>query len=302
MEFYPMPIRRSGSPVRISPFRCRVWALHNRLEDALNEKNCAEEIESIRIHGQQVPAIARPVRNDPDYDAEIIVGALRLYAASVLKIDLLVEFCDLTDKEAIIVMHVYSLQKELSPYEKGCAYRAWLNSRNFASQEELAGALGITRQSLARCMKLASLPSVIVRALGNGTEILESWGVKLAEVLTDPTTKRAVLREARRLNDCPQPLHIAYKRLLAAAAPTSRGGRKARIEPQDRVVDDADGTPLFRVRTLQDAVSIIIPLKRASRRQLEEIERLILHCLGGEKFQAQPQSRDFKASLQILRT
>jgi hypothetical protein len=37
--------------------RCRAWDLRDRLEEFLTEETCREEIESVRAHGQLVPAV-----------------------------------------------------------------------------------------------------------------------------------------------------------------------------------------------------------------------------------------------------
>src|SRR5215472_14327187 len=62
----------------VSPFRCRMWSLHDRLEEHITEESCKAEIESFQSHGQVVPVIGRPVPEDPGYDFELIFGARRL--------------------------------------------------------------------------------------------------------------------------------------------------------------------------------------------------------------------------------
>ena len=48
--------------VKASPFRCRMWDMHDRLENHVSEETCSLEIRSIATHGQLIPALARPFR------------------------------------------------------------------------------------------------------------------------------------------------------------------------------------------------------------------------------------------------
>src|ERR1700736_4470056 len=92
------------SIIAVDPLRCRVWHMHDRLDECINEESCKEEIKRIRANGQTVPAKGRPVKGDPDCEMEIICGARRRFIAIFLKIQLLVEVREYTDREAIIAM------------------------------------------------------------------------------------------------------------------------------------------------------------------------------------------------------
>src|SRR5690242_15233583 len=96
----------------VSPFRCRMWDLHDRLEGELDEAGCRDEIESMRKHGQLVPVLARALRGDPDYDFELIYGARRLWVARHLNRPVEVEVREMTDREAIIAMDVENRQRK----------------------------------------------------------------------------------------------------------------------------------------------------------------------------------------------
>ena len=83
--------KQARAIVSVSPFRCRVWALHDRLDDYVTEESCRAEIESFAAHGQLVPALGRPVWGDVSYDVEIVYGARRLFVARHLGIQLKVK-------------------------------------------------------------------------------------------------------------------------------------------------------------------------------------------------------------------
>lgn len=269
--------------ILVDPFRCRLWSLHDRLEEHIDEDNCAREIESFQQHGQRVSVLGRPVCDDPDYDVEVICGGRRLFIARLLGMQLLVEMRDLTDKEAIISMHIENcLRKEVSPYERGLAYQRWLRSGSFKSQDEMAAALGVSASRVCRLLKLAKLPSVILAAFGTAVDIREGWGDKLTEVIEDPVRKEPVIRAARSIAASGAALspREVYRQLLAAAAPTAPGGRKASAIPHDKVVEGVGGEPLFRIRQQQDAIALLLPVDRMSARTLDAIQRAVARILA----------------------
>src|SRR6478672_420658 len=93
-----------GHILAISPFRCRMWDYHDRLETQLNEQCCRAEIESISRQGQLVPVLGRRLHSDPDYDVELIFGARRLFVARHLNMPVRVELRDLSDRDALAAM------------------------------------------------------------------------------------------------------------------------------------------------------------------------------------------------------
>src|SRR4030088_270940 len=153
------------SVISVSPFRCRMWALHDRIDTYVNETTCKMEIDSFHRHGQLVPVLGRPVRGDPDYDMELIYGARRLFVARHINVALMVEVRDLSDRDAIVAMDIENRQrKDVSPLERGLSYARWLRSGYFKSQDDIAQNLKISSSQVSRMLKLARLPSAIVGA------------------------------------------------------------------------------------------------------------------------------------------
>jgi len=68
--------------VSVDPFRCRVWSMHERQEETVNEETCADEIESFRRSGQRKPVLGRRACDDPAYDIEILAGTRRLFRSA----------------------------------------------------------------------------------------------------------------------------------------------------------------------------------------------------------------------------
>jgi ParB family chromosome partitioning protein len=266
------------SIVTVSPFRCRMWSLHDRLESHIDEKTCRAEIESISRSGQLIPALGRPLREYADYDVEIVCGARRLFAARHLNKPLLVELRDLTDKDAIVAMDIENRQRrDVSPYERGLSYARWLRAGLFQSQDDIARALGISTSQVSRLLKLARLPSVIVAAFNRPLEICEGWGLDLLEALEDPHRRQPTVQAARavgRMSPRPSAREV-YRHLLTATV----GGRKAKTRVRDEVVKAGDGTPLFRIKHQTNSIAVLLPVEKVSAKSLEAIRQAICGIL-----------------------
>jgi len=267
--------------VEVNPFRCRAWHLHERLEEYVSEETCEAEIRSFEERGQLVPAIGRRLVGDHlDHDVEIICGLRRLFVARHLNKPLTVELRQMTDEQGFLAMDVENRQrKEVSPYERGLCYARWLRSGHFGSQEELARALKISPSQVSRLLKLARLPSVIVNAFGNASEIREGWGGEVFDALEDARRRPALIRTARELSTTnPRPrAEKVYRHLLMA----STSGRKPRIGGHDQVIKDDEGVALFRVRRQINSVALILPLEKVSAHALQEIQVAVAGILSG---------------------
>jgi ParB family chromosome partitioning protein len=118
--------------IAVSPFRCRMWDMHDRLESHITEATCRSEIQSCAKHGQLVPVMGRKLHGDPDFDVELIYGARRLFVARHLNMPLSVELRELTDRAGLIAMDIENrVRKDISPYERGMSYSRWLRSGLF---------------------------------------------------------------------------------------------------------------------------------------------------------------------------
>lgn len=264
--------------VSINPFRCRMWDLHSRLEQELSEETCKAELESIAKHGQLVPVLGRTLRGDPSYDVELIYGARRLFVARNLNRSLNVELRDIADKEALAAMDIENRhRRDISPYERGMSYAQWLRSGLFTSQEELAKVMNISSSQVSRLLRLARLPSVVIGAFGNPTNICERWGLRLADALDDPERRQVTLASARRLTaESPRRgARDVYRKLLVAGV----AGRPVKSRCHDEVIKDRHGQPLFRIRQQAKSVAVLLPIEKVSEQALGEIRDAVADIL-----------------------
>ncbi len=264
--------------VHVSPFRCRMSPLHDRLEENITEEDCRAEIESFEKHGQLLPALGRRIPRERDCEIELIYGARRLFVARHLNKLLAVEVRDLSDREAIVAMDIENRQrKDLSPYERGLSYARWLRAGCFESQEEMARALNVSASQVSRLLKLARLPSVVVNAFSSGLDICETWGLELSEILDKPS-RQSVIQTAREIAsiDPRPPAREVYRQLITS----SIAGRKVRSMSHDRVVSDENGVPLFRVREHRDSIALLLPMDKISAQSLKNIEAAVVEALS----------------------
>lgn len=263
--------------ISMSPFRCRMWALHDRVESTISEHSCREEIASFTKHGQLVPVLGRPLKSDPDYDVELIYGARRLFVARHIGQEIAVELREMSDREAIICMDIENrLRSDISAYERGKSYMSWLRGGHFQSQEDIARALKTSASQVSRLIKLARLPSVVVDAFGSPAEICESWGLEIMDALDDPARRQLTLRNARAIAaTVPRPSGDQVHRLLLSTATT----RRVRSVRRDRVVKDATGKPIFRIRQLRSTIALLVPAERVSEKTLAALTRDIAYTL-----------------------
>jgi ParB family chromosome partitioning protein len=272
--------------VEVNPFRCRMWAMHDRLEDYLTEESCQAELESVSKHGQLVPALGRRVHNNPDCDVELVVGSRRLFVAKLLNQPLKVELKELTDQEALIAMDIENRHRQdISPYERGLSYARMLRAGHFKSQDELAQALEISTAQVSRLMKLSRLPSVIVAAFERPMDICEGWGVDLMDLWDDPNMKPHIARRARAIAALSaRPSAPEIYRSLISMGPISR----RRSANRDEVVSDSEGSPLFRVRQQQKWVAVLLPREQWSGSNLQAVTSALGELLEREKSRRQP--------------
>jgi ParB family chromosome partitioning protein len=267
--------------VAVSPFRCRMWSEHGRLEEHLSEENCKAEIESFELHGQLLPALGRRVRSVNGCDIELIYGARRLFVARHLNVELRVELRELSDREAIVMLDAENrLRRDFSPYERGCSFQSWLRSGHFESQRDIATALAMSPAQVSRLMKIARLPAVLINAFTNPNEICELWGVDLFEAWQDESSRAGLIERARDIARLSP--RLAADRVIEELLVRSIRGGRAALATRDEVVRGQDGKPLFRVRYGRTCLTVSLPLEGMTSSSLTQIKAVLSKCLQSE--------------------
>jgi len=274
--------------IQVSPFRCRMWDGHARLEEYINEETCQAEISSFLGHGQQTPVLGRPLDGRDGYDYELIYGARRLFVAQHLNVPLLLVSRDVSDREATAALDIENRhRRELSPYERGRGYLGWLRSGVFSSQEDLARSLNVSPSQVSRLIRVAQLPPVILSAFGSPLEICENWGRRMMDLLDDPQVRPAIVAAARIIaKESPRPAAVSiYRRLVAVYTETRGCAAGPQTESDDEVIKDRDGRLLFRIRHRQHDAAVLLPIGTVPEQVLLEVVARVREILRGARIQ-----------------
>src|SRR5699024_7861848 len=137
-------------------------------------------------NGQRQPALARELKEDPDYDYELIYGARRRFACAELGVELRVRVTRMNDRLALAEMDAENRpRKDISDYERALDYRRWLEDGLYPSQGELGVAIGVSKSWLSRVLRLADMPEAVVAAFASPLDLRIEYGYELAKLMED---------------------------------------------------------------------------------------------------------------------
>jgi ParB family transcriptional regulator, chromosome partitioning protein len=227
----------------VDPAVCRIWEGHNRDYAALNETTCADLIESFKAQRrQEVPAIVRRVRGDPQCQFEVVCGARRHWTARWMRghgfpdFRLLIEPRELTDEEAFRVADLENRsRRDLSDVERARDYARAIDRYYEGNQTRMCQRLEVSNAWLSRYLVLARLPTEVLDAFGTPHVIKISHAAALAPLLTNPQTRNAVLSEAAVLSSVQKECRIAGAPPIAPHAVVQRLAHAAAARPRSAV-------------------------------------------------------------------
>lgn len=205
--------RVMGSKARVErleldPGRVRVWRLQGRLQDALTPGHVADVVASIREFGQFVPAIARPINDDPKYSHEVIEGSRRRLACEILGRKLIVYSSELTDLQAAMISQSADDQVKHSPYEVGLRWQGWLAAGIASGAGELAEKIGVSPGLMSLRLNVAQVPRAFLRCFGDHDRVPKAVYLRLASLMVKA-------RQAARLSEVTAGLNAQAEILLA---------------------------------------------------------------------------------------
>lgn len=265
----------------VDPARCRMWAGHNREYSALSESRCQDLIDSMKAQGkQEVAAIARRVRDDPDYDFEVICGARRHWSVSWLRshnypdFRFLVEIRELTDEEAFRLSDLENRARDdISDLERARDYLRALHQYYEGHQAAMAERMRVTASWLSRYLDLARLPSEILASFANPHE-LGIRNVAAIKPLLKPQERRSrVLAEGARIaiaradgQTMPGTIADTIRLLSKAADPPKKTGSPKRTGSGPRTIAAATGRPMLKIDASPRALALTLPIRSGATR------------------------------------
>ena len=118
----------------------------------------------------------RALTYDPDHAYELVSGHRRHEAALQLDREIeggfkLLAVLDSTAQDPTrLALHMYlenAARKDLSAYEVGAMFRAWIEDGIFADQVSIAEATGLSKQTIFKYVQIAALPGAALDAFGD---------------------------------------------------------------------------------------------------------------------------------------
>ncbi|CAN7563566.1 ParB/RepB/Spo0J family partition protein [Phenylobacterium sp. LjRoot219] len=191
----------------VDPARCRMWTHHNRRYDLLSPSACAELLEGIRSQGgQEFPAIVRRVKDDPNFDYEVICGARRHWVVSYLRsvehreIKFLIEERELNDEAAFRLADIENrARQDISDYERALDYLHALDAYYGGVSRRMAERLEMSAAWLSRFLDLGKMPEQIVAAFGDLRLLRSNHARELKPYLERHDQRARMLSEAHEL-------------------------------------------------------------------------------------------------------
>ena len=264
----------------VDPSRCRMWAGHNRDYEALSEDRCSDLIESFKAQGrQEVPALVRRLRDDPEHEFEVICGARRHWSISWLRAHnypefrFLVEVRDLTDEEAFRLADLENRARDdISDLERARDYLRALERYYDGRQNVMAERMNKSTSWLSRYLDLARLPEGLMIAFGSAHDLGIRHITMIKPLLKPDDRKRRVLAEAaqiaeeRRLGAASRPAVDVIRRLTRNSAAPKRSGSPKKSGSDEAVVQSGVGKPLLRVARARGSLVVTLPTKSGATR------------------------------------
>lgn len=262
----------------VDPARCRPWRLHNRDLDHLTEESCRDLIDSfLSAKKQRIPAIVRRLKDDPDYDYEIVAGVRRWWTVQWLRehhhpeYEYLVTIQNVTDEEAFRVSDVENrARKDITDWERAKEYAAALIEFYDNSQAEMAQHLNLSRSWLSRLLDVARLPDEIVRAFSDKHDITVRIAREIKPLTGNARAAALMSEEARLIEEDRESGRAALsgtevqKRLVASTV------ERTKKDSGEREVTGKGGRAMLRyTRGRGGALTIkVVPRSGASHAEL----------------------------------
>ncbi|NJR80776.1 ParB/RepB/Spo0J family partition protein [Sphingomonas corticis] len=270
----------------VDPARCRMWHGHNRDYAGLSEERCRDLIDSLKAQGkQEVPALVRRIRDDPDFDFEVISGARRHWSVSWLRshnypdFRFLVEIRELTDEEAFRLSDIENRAREdISDFERARDYLRALDAYYGGKQQDMAERINVSTSWLSRYLDLARLPAEVTGAFASPHDLGIKHVTQIKPLLKPEDRRDRVLAEGHRIAEARKrgddvaraPADVVRMLAAAAEAPKKTGSPK-RTGKADATVRTAGGAEVLRLdgRGRTGVTLTLLPKAGATRADAE---------------------------------
>ncbi len=212
----------------VDPATCMIRDDHDRIYENLNEDNCKDLVEGIKVHGQEIPAIVRRIEHKK-YQYELISGARRHWTTTYLGKELIVEIRELSEEDIFLLSDEENRNRlDITDYERSKKYERALGSL-YKNQSQMALRMGVRKDWLSRYLDLAKMPTEIIGAYKDMAEVKVRHARELKPLLKDTKTKDKLMRAAVALKKDPQPAHKVMAILKAATSESIKASPQKKV-------------------------------------------------------------------------
>jgi translation initiation factor 2 alpha subunit (eIF-2alpha) len=135
-------------------------------------------------------------------------------------------------------------RQDISPYERACDYKRWIESGIYQNYTEIINALGVKKSWFSQLIALAELKAEIISAFGHPVNLKQKWGYELLlRCKSSRDTETAMLklaRELRKQNYSPVEVYQKLKNVNPEGVVS--------IHKENIIVKDEKGMELFEVQ------------------------------------------------------
>lgn len=220
---------QGGVVVSLDPKKVRPSRYKNRDSRSFTGKKFQDLKAEIAEAGRNVQPIKVRRLAEPDadgYEYEIAYGRRRHRCCLELGLPVQAIVASLTDHELFQEMERENrYQEDLTPWERGTMYKDALDTGLYASQRQLAAALGVDQGNLSKALALASLPAPIIEAFESPLDLQYRWGTELSQALDKDAQGVLTAAEAIKAEAPRPPAAQVLARLLGSAKATQTSVR-----------------------------------------------------------------------------
>ncbi|WP_192484821.1 MULTISPECIES: ParB/RepB/Spo0J family partition protein [Cysteiniphilum] len=150
--------------IEINPSQCKRWEFADRSAFEFGDIHALGM--DIKKNGQVEPVMVRPLKNDAQYQYEVIAGSRRWKACLELDIDLRAIVKDISDEQAYFLQLRENEKQPISDYSRGIHFQKLLDS-NKTTVAEIASYLHCSKEKVYDLLSFNKVPQQIWDAVIN---------------------------------------------------------------------------------------------------------------------------------------
>ncbi|GAA4649315.1 hypothetical protein GCM10023116_15890 [Kistimonas scapharcae] len=197
---FEMPISKQKvrfKLLEIEPEQIFVSSVNQRDQSLLSEISVSDIFESIKMHGQTEPGMARPTK---DGRYELIMGSRRLFCVRSLGRKYKALVGEVPDIDIQELSNTENAQNPISLYELGCYWSRLLGDGVYSSQRSLAEELGVNLSKVNRGLQLfEKVNKVVIKAFPKPTDISRSVAEWLIKQTNNKDSEKALIGKCEQL-------------------------------------------------------------------------------------------------------